>query len=235
MSALKIGIISDLHLDHGPLPKDWDWGEGDLLVLAGDYCGDVDAILPEINRKRGPWKAAARLRGNHDITRDRSSPNDSVFGGQPVDGFDTLVVACTLWADLSDPMAALALASYPEFASGALTAETVTAAHKAQVAKLTRFIDGLDKSEPVIVVTHFPPTLQMRSNRYPPSPADAYFATDLEWMIEALPEGSVWICGHTHLRPEVQVGGTRVIQHALGYPGPEREGCTGPRIIEFGG
>jgi Icc-related predicted phosphoesterase len=62
-----------------------------------------------------------------------------------------------------------------------------------------------------VVVTHYPPTRALLSQLGAP----------------------VWIYGHVHGRSVQQVGGTRAIQNALGYPGEAYVGLNGARAAPF--
>lgn len=69
-----------------------------------------------------------------------------------------------------------------------------------------------------LVVTHFAPSVRLRSNRVQSSFADAYWVNDLEHLVR---QANVWVSGHTHMSADIVLGDRpgfgRSVCNARGY------------------
>lgn len=73
-------------------------------------------------------------------------------------------------------------------------------------------------TQPDIIATHFPPSMQSIHIKYANDPINTYFVNDLESFIEEV-KPSLWVCGHVHHRHSYYVSDTLVACNPLGYPG----------------
>ncbi|GAA6142478.1 metallophosphoesterase [Hydrogenophaga sp. 5NK40-0174] len=67
---------------------------------------------------------------------------------------------------------------------------------------------------PVVVVTHFAPTLDSADPRYGLTPGTAGFCNALPHL---LPKADLWLHGHLHCPTDVQIGRCRIVANPLGY------------------
>lgn len=70
---------------------------------------------------------------------------------------------------------------------------------------LIKFDEDLRKNEmtenlPVVVVTHFCPSMKFIHKYYEDSWCNCAFVSDMEWFIEKHPSIKAWVCGHIHSR-----------------------------------
>ena len=69
---------------------------------------------------------------------------------------------------------------------------------------------------PMVVVTHFAPTLHSADPRYGHSPGTAGFCNALD---DLLPLADLWLHGHLHCPTDLRVGRCRIVANPLGYAG----------------
>ncbi len=70
---------------------------------------------------------------------------------------------------------------------------------------------------PIVVVTHHAPSPQSITKTFQGDAMSAAFASDLETLILKY-QPALWIHGHTHSHCDYQIGQTRVVCNAVGYP-----------------
>jgi hypothetical protein len=148
-------------------------------------------------------------------------------------------LGCTLWTDfeLFGQRAVSAAAAQgvmndfrkirvePRFRR--LSPPDVMVMHNHSLRWLTERLDAPFDGQTVIV-THAAPSLRSVSPARRGDPLSAAYASDLEWMLEG--RAALWIHGHTHFCCDYEVGGTRVLSNARGYP-REDTGAFDPALV----
>lgn len=70
----------------------------------------------------------------------------------------------------------------------------------------------------IVVVTHHAPSFKSIPETFQQDILSAAYASHLDDLVEAS-GAALWVHGHTHSHSDYQIGGTRVICNAKGYPG----------------
>lgn len=224
---LKIGIISDLHLEFA----DWELEVDptvDLYINAGD--------LHPNPTKRNNWLEEYRkltnlffIPGNHDFySYDQEFPK--VGKTQITSGMEGYkIVGATLWTDLSDPIDWIL---YNQFlADGrfikSLTFDNYDVAYRNDKSFLLN-------SDADVIVSHHLPSYQSIHKKYANSRLNPCFASELyEYIIEMEHPPKLWIHGHTHEKFDYMIGQTRIICNPRGYPGEGNFKNYKPLILEI--
>jgi len=84
-------------------------------------------------------------------------------------------------------------------------------------------LDATPDSQPVVVVTHHLPSLDLVHPAHRTRGLNSGYATSLDDVISK--HGTkirMWCCGHTHEHCTLKVGGTLLITNPVGYPGESR-------------
>lgn len=235
----KLRIMSDLHLEFGPLDLE-PIGE-DVLVLAGDVGLGIDGALWAAGYGRKNGVEVVMIAGNHEHYQQRSV-RATLTALRDVSGITFLeddiaeVVGCvfigaTLWTDFNlngCPAQAqrLAESSMNDYRlihkdGRRLTPIDTAAWHKFSVGVLRerlprRYQDG----KPVVVLTHHLPSARSIAGRYADSEINAAYASNLDDIV-AESGAALWVHGHTHVSQDYMIGNTRVLCNPRGYAGYE--------------
>lgn len=249
---MKIGYISDLHLDNYIFNKesnDFIFGDGfktdaDVLVLAGDI-GEYKYMFAHLANMQKLAKKVGHLiivEGNHEFYEGdiQVKPDASIYGSNvsilrndSVVLGDVTFYGGTLWAQLSD------LDSLDQFnikqmisdfkliknGNRSFSIDDVTAEYN-------KFIEGfyeielMRTTEKLVVVSHFAPSMKSVTPRFASSALNPYFCNNLDELIEGS-SASYWIHGHVHSHHDYMIGNTRILCNPRGYP---REIGNSPEI-----
>lgn len=129
-----------------------------------------------------------------------------------------------------------------------LEPQDTLALHRVSLAYISDRIRAHDAAgEPCVVVTHHAPSTGSLAPRFARQRLSAAFISDLDALLTRHAGPALWLHGHTHDCFDYQVGGTRVVCNARGYPGesahmdhafdPERvielDTRSGPAAVRF--
>lgn len=89
-------------------------------------------------------------------------------------------------------------------------------AHDRAVAALETNV-GASGAAPIVIVTHHAPSPKGLNPVHSGNGLDGAYASDLEPLFERLSNVPVWVHGHTHIKKEYRVGGTRVLANCRGF------------------
>ncbi len=232
---MRIRILSDLHLDLGPvkLPK----AEADVVVLAGDVR-QGKAALTWI-RESFPEGPVVYVLGNHEFyggavpkliddcrrlcagTNIHLLENDTLI----IDGVRFL--GCTLWTDFGlfgDPAlagreAAMVMNDYrlirvsPAFRR--LQGRDTAGIHWHSRRWLGEQFSSAERL-PTVVVTHHAPSARSLHPEHTGELINAAYASNLDELVNAS-HARLWIHGHIHRRNDYHIGATHVISNPRGY------------------
>lgn len=253
---MRLRILSDLHLEFGPLTL--SAGDEDLVVLAGDIDNGARAVGWAAETFRVPVIYVA---GNHEFYGHRFSEvvpalRRAAHGSGVCVLEDEAVVRCgvrfigaTLWTDLAlygDPAGAAVaveatLADYRlihAFGTASEAAAPLPLRAADTAARFARsraaLVAALEQPFPgkTVVVTHHLPSPRSIAPRWRDDPVNCGFASNLEDVMARF-QPALWIHGHTHDSFDylVEHGGgrsTRVVCNPAGYP--SRAGRENPRF-----
>jgi predicted phosphodiesterase len=235
--ALRLNILSDLHLSRDGLPHPQT--NADVVILAGDICRPREAI----EWARGFRQPVLYVPGNHEFyggsfastlaqlreyaqgTNVHILDNDECV----LDGVRFL--GTTLWSDFNlygggaarDEAIKQSLGFLRDFVriqSGKpgttnLTPEeleeTFNANRKWLDKMLAQKFDG-----PTVVITHHAPSMKSIHPRFEGSPINTCFVSNSDYLLDR-ERAVLWIHGHTHDSFNYMVNGTRVICNPRGY------------------
>lgn len=212
---MRIGIFSDLHLDHAAYIYDFEQHDDvDLWINAGDTATApllknyfIEKVLP-----KQFW-----IDGNHDlyshsVVKVVSDP-DSYCVTHRQDGI--LIAGAPLWTDLSNGLdwhryrTQLIDCKYIED----WTFEKYMWHHCHQK-------DFLLSSGADIIVSHHLPSYLSINAKWIMSDCNSSFAVELSDRILSMPKPpKLWVHGHSHDSCDYMIGETRVISNPRGYPG----------------
>ena len=253
LPAVKLHILSDLHLSCGPL--DVPANNADVVIAAGDIARPQQAV---------PWLVGLRkpvlyVAGNHEFyggsiagtraelkrlcagTNVRLLDNDEAI----LDGVRFL--GTTLWTDFlicgDDELRAAAMREACAFMNdfrivryGAkdervFTPADAMALFHVNVQWLKRKVaephDG-----PTVVITHHAPSPKSIHPRYADSLLNACFASNAEELVKAS-RAKLWVHGHMHDSFDYRLGETRVVCNPRGYArdGVNENAAFNPRLV----
>lgn len=255
----KIRVLSDLHIEFGPLDLK-PIGE-DILALAGDVG---------LHTQGAGWAAAyarwhqipvVMIAGNHEFYRNREFRSHTVTSTldalrdlsktEPLFTFlenDTAIVkgiqfvGSTLWTDFAlngDPVQAAwragrAMNDYNLIHvtdRERLIPGHTSAAHMAAREFLSETLSRRRaKGIPVVVLTHHLPSARSIAGRYASSDYNAAYASNLDDLVETS-GAALWVHGHTHVGQDYRIGETRVVCNPRGYFGHELNPDFKPDLV----
>ena len=245
---MKLKIASDIHLENyvagQPLP---DLGRGDTLILAGDilcarhfktdgYLHNVyDTFLNDCSKN---FNQVLYVLGNHEHygfnyegthkkILDNLPDNFHLLENETIKIGNVIFIGFTFWTDFrkENPLEMMDAQSYMNdykvirITSNyrKLNTNDTLQFHKDSKQYLLNKLDEL-KDEEVFVISHHSPTLQSIAPEFKNSCNGAY-CSDLDDLILYHPNIKHWVYGHSHTAMDFYIGGCRVINNAVGYPG----------------
>lgn len=220
---MKIGIMSDLHMEFSP----WEFKpEKDVFYIC---AGDIDSSTYRRNMFCiDHYDYMFAIRGNHDYYNDIFEPNEMSI--RETKGL--VISGATLWTDLSHNVDwyryIKSLVDY-RYIHG-LNQEAYNKAHNEQKKFLLN-----DNIKADIIVSHHCPSYRSVNEKYANDPLNNCFATELSHEILNMKNPpKLWIHGHTHEEFDYMIGDTRVICHPRGYPKEQPWYSTyEPKIVEI--
>jgi Icc-related predicted phosphoesterase len=247
---MKLKLASDIHLENyaagQPLP---DLGRGDILVLAGDilcarhfktdgYLHSVyDTFLNDCSKN---YEKVLYVKGNHEFygynyegthkkILDNLPDNFHLLENETIKIGNVNFIGFTFWTDFrkENPLEMMDAQSYMNdykvirITSNyrKLNTNDTLQFHKDSKQYLLNKLDEL-KDEEVFVISHHSPTLQSIAPEFKNSCNGAY-CSDLDDLILDHPNIKHWVYGHSHTAMDFYIGGCRVINNAVGYPGQD--------------
>lgn len=93
-------------------------------------------------------------------------------------------------------------------------------AHDRAVAAMKRFLQASD-AKSAVVISHHAPSLKGLNPVHSGNGLDGAYASDLDALIERLPNVPVWVHGHTHIKKQYRIGSTLMLANCRGF---ERQG-----------
>lgn len=232
---MKLLILSDLHLEFGPLEV--GTGDADVVVLAGDIHLKTRGVVWAMETFKD--RPVIMVFGNHEFYGDKYptlierakalslGSNVHILENDAVDINGVRFLGCTLWTDFrlyGDPR----LAGYfcqqemtdfkkirvaPRYSK--LNPVDVAKIHEASLLWLKNQLSDTEHAKNV-VVTHHAPSARSLPLRPEGDLTGAAYATHLDQFIEDMPI-DLWVHGHVHNNCDYRIGSTRIACNPRGY------------------
>lgn len=249
---MKIRILSDLHLEFGPI--NLKRVEADVLVLAGDICvanyfkrGEASPYYHNaweahdfIEGCLRDYEYVVWVLGNHEhyqgdftetLTILRAQFPDVIF----LDNSDVTVngvkfFGATMWTDCvgANPVTMYTveqgLTDYRQIKNGYRKFRAMDT-----VAEFRKTMRALT-SDADVVITHHAPSFRSVHPRYHGSTLNAAYYSDLDNYIHDS-NHKLWIHGHMHNSSDYYIGGTRIVCNPRGYYGHELNADFNPDFV----
>jgi Icc-related predicted phosphoesterase len=217
---MKLGIISDLHLDSYRLVDVYDIVDSiveqsstagiNVLLIAGDTSNDFrnpirQILFSKLGQANITWLDVI---GNHDNYGHYLQDERSKFNLEGV-GF----TLATLWTDChNDPLTEIWFRKNMPDAREILDFSIAKMKFVHECQKKYIFDSPTD-----VVMTHNPPSLRSVSAAYQGKDmANKAFMPELEQ--DVYYSGiKLWVCGHVHHKHEYHIGKTKIVCNPLGY------------------
>ncbi len=248
----RIRIMSDLHLEFGPMALE-PIGE-DVLVLAGDIGIYTDGIAWARDYARKHETPVVMIAGNHEFycvdRHDMHTVESTLAALRAVEASEpmltflendaawvggVLFAGCTLWTDFNlfgnAPFGMIqAQAAMNDYRAineddARFLPRHSRARHEASVAFLRE-----PRAAPLVVLTHHLPSARSIDGRYAHDACSPAYASKLDGLVEAS-GAALWVHGHTHTSHDYMIGGTRVVCNPRGYDGYELNPDFDPNLI----
>lgn len=226
---MRANIISDLHLEFGPMTREPEGGE--LLILAGDTY--TKARVGFINKMAERYENVIVIDGNHEFyhgdlkatmynIRANVAKNVYHLQNESVEIGGVTFHGCVLWTSMKngDPLLMnRAVGMLNDF-------RLISDKHYSVNFSPTIWIEEFQRSYKFlrnrvkpgdVVITHHGPTRKAMSPKYSDQGDMNYlFFSDLDdFIIDHKPQ--LWVHGHTHESADIYVGDTRIICNPRGY------------------
>lgn len=237
---MKIQLVSDLHLDFGPI--EWCYTDADVIVLAGDihakdkalnwiqqtFSNDVPVIYVLGNHEYygHSYPNLLKVLQNHKLNNVHVLENNSVS----IDGYT--FIGATLWTDFRLDNNAFAMIDAssvmndyryiriaPNYSK--ITAKQILDIHNVSKSYITAQLESQDVNKTVVITHHLPSPLSIHPS-YDGDKANCYYASDLtELILNYQPK--LWLHGHSHKSASYNIGNTLVVSNPYGYNGDNTE------------
>lgn len=247
--AVRLNVISDLHLGQGSLPV--PTAACDIVILAGDISRPAQAV----EWARGISRPVLYVPGNHEfyggslsstvaeLNRYAKGTNIHVLDNEQIVLEGIRFLGSTLWSDFNlygsgaprQQAITEALAFIRDFVrirsdinpGASLAPEEIEDVFKSNrqwlERKLSEHYDG-----PTVVITHHAPSPKSIHPRFEGSPINNCFVSNSEYLMGA-DRAALWIHGHTHDSFDYEVDGTRVLCNPRGYA---RDGINENKLFD---
>ena len=242
---MLLHLLSDLHLEFGPMPKDYAAPRGtDVVILAGDIGSGIQGIKWAIETFDVPVIYVA---GNHEFYGDnryfvkgyckmREAAEDTdviVLQNEMAVIAGVRFIGTTLWTDMNlygnQPLMMvqaqgmmrdydLIMRNPPanmNWSNKPLLPIHVVREYEIAMEFLT---DALNQKHdgPTVVMTHHAPSEQSCIPEFNHDTANPLYASNLERFVEAM-EPELWVHGHIHQSKDYMIGNTRIAVNPRGY------------------
>ena len=217
----KIGILSDIHLEHRdpnfrvsvPLCCDFVIIAGDLhpdATLRQEFLGMIEEQCP-----------VAFIEGNHDFYYGNMEYKSKSIVLNGIRIFLT-----TLWTPIENSIDEF---YFDNYISDARVIRNYSPYLMTEYNK--RSIKEIEQSNADIVVTQHAPSYKSVHEKYRHSYLNFAFANNLDGLIEKKKNIKLWVHGHTHDPFDYTIGETRIVCNPLGYP--NESNIQGFKVIEI--
>ena len=245
---MKIFPVSDLHVDQyvnaGDPQERLEFDQSaaraaDVIVAAGDVHSQNRG--PRWLAQAFPDKPVVYVAGNHEFHQgvfpteiERLREQSKACGvhfleNEEIEIDGVVFLGCAFWTNFG--LLGPGTRKFAMHAAGTLMPEYATTRResgklispedtkRAHWESFNFLIDRFEahRGKQVVVVTHHAPALGSVEDKFRGGMLSAAFASDLEKLI-LKHQPTLWVHGHTHGFYDYQVGSTRIVCNAIGYP-----------------
>jgi Icc-related predicted phosphoesterase len=251
MGPMRLWIISDLHLEFGPLtlPE----VQADVVVLAGDVHVGTKGL--DWCRKQFPEMPVIYVPGNHEyygaaipkltekLRQEAAGSQVFILDDEGLEIGGVTFLGTTLWTDFrlqGDPLvssreADAVMNDYRRIRVSPSYRRLRPADTLARHQKSRRWL-MLQLAErapgPVVVVTHHAPSALSYGNHQSLDLVSAAFASRLDDLV-VRSRAALWVHGHIHQAADYCLGDTRVLCNPRGYPDEPVFGFDPALVVEI--
>lgn len=216
---MKIHLLSDLHTEFGnrlPDPR-----PADVLVLAGDIGVGRHEVKRILNHYSPFYNHVFYVPGNHEYygstmreLDDLEVPGNVHAAINPIAIIIEGVkfIGASLWTDFHDSPSSAMIAA--RMINDFRVIKNFTVHDSIKLNKQHKQFIEQNYEPGCVIVTHFLPSLECVAPQYKNSPANPYFANNLDVKDYACD----WLFGHTHNFMQKTVGKCKLHANPLGYP-----------------
>jgi len=239
---MKIGLVSDLHLEFGDL--DLPNKENiDTLILGGDICiaGKMSQFEEFFRRIAAEFPDIIYIMGNHEHYNGKFDKTENILREslakfsnihilekqiKKID--DVVFMGGTLWTDYNNKdsitmwqcrqsmndyqIIRVAKENYRR-----LLPEDTLLEHQRTIDFLKKSLSEHQSDKVVVVGHHAPSTLSVKPQYADQHLINGAYCSDLSELILDNPQIKLWTHGHTHAPFDYMIGGTRVVCNPRGY------------------
>jgi len=255
---MKLYMISDLHLEFGPMPSNYKPpADADVVLLPGDIGVGLQGVR---------WAAETfdvpviYVGGNHEFYGDgryfskhyrkmkeaAHGTNVTVLQNESVVIEGTRFIGTTLWTDMNlfgnvplMEMQAFKMNDYRcimreppttmNWSNKPLLPMHTIHEHQIAMAFLMDEL-ALDHDGPTVVLTHHAPSEESSKPEFEHDSSNPFYASNLERFVEQC-GAALWVHGHIHQSKDYMIGETRVATNPRGYIGQELNVNFDPNLI----
>jgi predicted phosphodiesterase len=216
---MKIGLFSDIHLEHCDPRRGGEIAERlletargcDLIVNAGDTHHELEirqAIKKDFTKN---GFAYIDVVGNHDMYGHGWQDEPGITQIAYPSGLQ--IVAGAMWTNFNDnPMTEAAAEMFISDFRWIWGVDASGMCHK-----FNNFLARIESVKPDIVISHFAPSPGSIHPRWAGADLNGYFCPNALDRLTHKPR--LWLHGHIHDPVDYEYRGTHVVANPLGYPG----------------
>lgn len=254
----KCGLASDLHMDFALLNDEFFGWRGDVLLLAGDLAEEdflrSEKCLPFWERVSEMAPVVLCNLGNHEFYRseiDRALThmrehtqrwtNITFLENETFELDGMVVFGATYWTNFDNNPTAefgagLVLNDYRQIRVANSGYRPLKVVETKGMNLRSRFMleQTLARNLPTLVMTHHAPSLLSTHPKYKDDfEMNLAYCNRDEDLILRNPNIKAWVHGHTHWKWDYEIGNTRVLCNARGYPGERPTFLPAYQPLEF--
>lgn len=245
-TQIKVGLVSDLHLEFGKsyMPKFSE--DCDFIVLAGDINVGMESFKEAKWLSKTTGKKVVFVAGNHefyhedinDLTKkfkEMADLEENVFFLEndslefEIKGQKVRILGCSLWTDykilgVENQIGSMLLANKSMNDHNFImnNKRMFTPYDAAELHNTSKEFLISNLNDPydgiTMVLTHHAPHMDFNPPNYRRGKMCGAFTSDLTDVIKTF-QPDIWICGHTHYNEDFYIGKTRLISNQMGYHG----------------
>ena len=253
---MKIRVISDVHLEFG----DYDPGEGDVLILAGDIVDAVaylhrcdkeykDRYDRFFNKCAENYNKVFYVMGNHEhyncafyetpeILKENLPENISLLNNTSEFYNGVHFVGATTWTGFQGKEENK-IAAEQGLNDYRYIFKDTTYSHPIDADFIERehnnSVEWLNQCLPtlrgdIVMISHHAPSFRSIDADYVDRDTVTAYASDLTKLIKEIPNLKLWVHGHIHSSKDYFVGKCRVICNPRGYHGEDENLMFNPQM-----
>lgn len=247
---MKLQIMSDMHLEFGPIDVSTLKTDADVLILAGDIvvARHVNAGVYDyfFDWALANYKHVLMVMGNHEhYGGDVNESYDIIEARWPNlillerDGHtigDIHFYGATLWTDMNKEdghmmlRAKFGMNDFRTVSNGPVRLDPLDTV-KIHNLTIMDIADMASSGKRIVVIGHHSPSYRSVDGRYKNDDLNGAYASDLDDFIEARSNIELWIHGHMHSNNDYMIGKTRILANPRGYYGYELNPGFQPQLV----